>query len=53
MHISAVQASGLQTLKEGQAVEFDIEHGRNPSTSAWKAGSRSSGRPKWNRRAIA
>ena len=28
VHISAVQASGLQTLQEGQAVEFDIEHGR-------------------------
>ena len=25
VHISAVQASGLQTLQEGQAVEFDIE----------------------------
>jgi CspA family cold shock protein len=23
-----VQASGLQTLQEGQAVEFDIEQGR-------------------------
>jgi cold shock protein len=28
VHISAVQASGLQTLQEGQAVEFDIEQGR-------------------------
>jgi hypothetical protein len=28
VHISAVQASGLQTLQEGQAVEFDIEPGR-------------------------
>ena len=27
-HVSAVEASGLQTLQEGQAVEFDIEHGR-------------------------
>jgi hypothetical protein len=28
VHISAVQASGLQALGEGQAVEFDIEQGR-------------------------
>jgi CspA family cold shock protein len=28
VHISAVQASRLQTLREGQAVEFDIEQGR-------------------------
>jgi cold shock protein len=28
VHISVVQASGLQTLQEGQAVEFDIEQGR-------------------------
>jgi cold shock protein len=28
VHLSAVQASGLQTLQEGQAVEFDIEQGR-------------------------
>jgi cold shock protein len=28
VHISAVEASGLQTLQEGQAVEFDIEQGR-------------------------
>jgi CspA family cold shock protein len=27
VHVSAVQASGLQTLQEGQAVEFDIEQG--------------------------
>ena len=27
VHISAVQASGLQTLQDGQAVEFDIEQG--------------------------
>jgi CspA family cold shock protein len=27
VHISAVQASGLQALQEGQAVEFDIEQG--------------------------
>jgi CspA family cold shock protein len=28
VHISAVQAGGLQTLQEGQVVEFDIEQGR-------------------------
>ena len=28
VHLSAVQASGLETLQEGQAVEFDIEQGR-------------------------
>jgi cold shock protein len=28
VHISAVQASGLPTLQDGQAVEFDIEQGR-------------------------
>jgi CspA family cold shock protein len=27
VHVSAVQASGLQTLQDGQAVEFDIEQG--------------------------
>jgi cold shock protein len=40
VHISAVQASGLQTLQEGEAVEFDIEQGRKgtagrqPATTA-------------------
>jgi cold shock protein len=40
VHISAVQASGLQTLQEGQLIEFDIEHGRKgtarrqPATTA-------------------
>ena len=28
VHISAVQASGLQSLQDGQAVEFDIQPGR-------------------------
>jgi cold shock protein len=28
VHISAVQASGLQTLQDGQAVEFDLQQGR-------------------------
>jgi CspA family cold shock protein len=27
VHVSAMQTSGLQTLQEGQAVEFDIEQG--------------------------
>jgi cold shock protein len=40
VHISAVQASGLQALQEGQAVEFYIEQGRKgtagrqPATTA-------------------
>ena len=27
VHISAVQASGLEALQDGQAVEFDIQQG--------------------------
>ena len=27
VHISAVEASGLQTLQEGQAVEFEVTEG--------------------------
>jgi CspA family cold shock protein len=34
VHISAVQASGLQTLPEGQAVEFDIQQGRKGPQAA-------------------
>jgi cold shock protein len=34
VHISAVQASGLQTLQEGQPVEFDIEQGRKGPQAA-------------------
>jgi CspA family cold shock protein len=34
VHISAVQASGLQSLQEGQAVEFDIEQGRKGPEAA-------------------
>jgi CspA family cold shock protein len=34
VHISAVQASGLQILQEGQAVEFDIEQGRKGPQAA-------------------
>ncbi len=28
VHVSALQAAGLQTLREGQAVEFDVVQGR-------------------------
>ncbi len=28
VHVSALQAAGLQTLREGQTVEFDIVQGR-------------------------
>jgi cold shock protein len=34
VHVSAVQASRLQTLKEGQVVEFDIEQGRKGRQAA-------------------
>jgi CspA family cold shock protein len=34
VHVSAVEASGLQTLQEGQAVEFDIEPGRKGPQAA-------------------
>jgi CspA family cold shock protein len=34
VHVSAVQASGLQTLQEGQAVECDIEQGRTGPQAA-------------------
>jgi cold shock protein len=34
VHVSAVQASGLQTLQEGQAVEFDVEQGRKGPQAA-------------------
>jgi CspA family cold shock protein len=34
VHISAVQASGLQTLQEGQAVEFDLQQGRKGPQAA-------------------
>jgi cold shock protein len=39
VHISAVQASGLETLQDGQAVEFDIEQGRKgPQATNLRAG---------------
>lgn len=34
VHISAVEASGLGSLTEGQKVSFDIERGRQGKTSA-------------------
>jgi cold shock protein len=34
VHISAEQASGLQALREGQAVEFDVEQGRKAPQAA-------------------
>jgi CspA family cold shock protein len=34
VHISAVETSGLQTLQEGQGVEFDIEQGRKGPQAA-------------------
>jgi len=34
VHISALQASGLETLQEGQAVEFDIEQRRKGPQAA-------------------
>jgi CspA family cold shock protein len=34
VHSSALQASGLQTLQEGEAVEFDIEQGRKGPQAA-------------------
>ena len=34
VHVSALQASGLQRLQEGEAVEFDIEEGRKGPQAA-------------------
>jgi len=34
VHISAVERSGLTTLKDGQAVTFEIESGRDGRQSA-------------------
>jgi CspA family cold shock protein len=34
VHISASQASGLETLQEGEPVEFDIEQGRKGPQAA-------------------
>ena len=34
VHISAVQASGMQTLERDQRVSYEIERGRNDKESA-------------------
>jgi len=34
VHISAVEKSGLDRVKEGDAVEFEIEAGKNGKTQA-------------------
>ena len=34
VHISAVERAGLQTLKDGAAVSYELETGRNGKTSA-------------------
>jgi len=34
VHISALQQSGLSELRDGQAVEFQIEPGKNGKTAA-------------------
>ncbi|MXP26796.1 cold-shock protein [Altererythrobacter indicus] len=34
VHISAVQAAGMTTLKEDQRLSYDIEQGRNGKASA-------------------
>jgi len=34
LHISAVERAGLQEIKDGQAVHFDIETGRDGRESA-------------------
>ena len=34
VHVSAVESSGLSTLKEGQKVEFEVVRGKDGTTSA-------------------
>ncbi len=34
VHISAVEQAGMQTLQEGQKVEFTLEEGRNGKEAA-------------------
>jgi len=36
VHISAVERAGLQTLKEGQKLNFEVERGANGRESAEK-----------------
>lgn len=38
VHFSAIQGSGFRTLKEGQAVEFEVENGpKGPQATQVKA----------------
>ena len=34
VHISAVQAAGMQTLEKDQRLTYEVEHGRNGKESA-------------------
>ncbi|MGF1554440.1 MAG: cold-shock protein [Paracoccaceae bacterium] len=34
LHISAIERAGLESPKDGQKVEFDLERGRDGRTSA-------------------
>ena len=34
VHISAVEAAGMDTLREGQKLSYDLEQGRDGKTSA-------------------
>lgn len=34
VHISAVERAGLQTLREGQKISYEMERGRNGKSSA-------------------
>lgn len=34
VHISAVEAAGMDTLKEGQKVSYDLEQGRDGKSAA-------------------
>lgn len=36
VHISAVQAAGIDTLNEGQKLSYELETGKNGKTSAVK-----------------
>jgi CspA family cold shock protein len=36
VHVSALQAAGLSTLKEGQKVQYELVQGKNGKSSAEK-----------------